>query len=218
MRTLHVTHVFHQPQDRHVHHFGHANGLFHDHPHQFLGRGHHDDAVHRQRLKYCQGHISGSRRHVDEHIIHLSPGHILPELLQRAGDHRTSPDYRIVFLFHQQVHGHHLDAGGGLCRIQPLFISPQIVIIYPEHLRNAGACNIRIQDTHTVSLSLHGHRTDARYQGFTHAALTADHGDHFFYMAARIRRHQKALFFLLFTCFTAAAAVTCTLTHNSPHF
>ena len=56
------------------------------------GAGHDDDAVHRQGLEHVQGYVAGSGRHIHEHIVHVLPQHVAPELLHHAADDRAAPD------------------------------------------------------------------------------------------------------------------------------
>ena len=53
-----------------------------------LGAGHNDDAIHWQRLKHVQRHVAGAGRHIHEHIIHIVPQGVAPELLHPAADDR----------------------------------------------------------------------------------------------------------------------------------
>lgn len=112
-----VAHVLHNAHNRDVHQFRHLAGFFYNHRNQVLRGGDNDDAVYRQRLKDGQRNIAGSRRHVDEHIVHSAPDNIAPELFDGAGDDRASPDDRVVGVLQQEVDRHDLGALGGQARI-----------------------------------------------------------------------------------------------------
>ena len=89
-------------------------GFSHHHLHQGLGSGDHDGPIHGQGLVDRQGHVAGSRRHINEQDIQFSPGHVGPELGDRTRQDRAAPDDRLVLVFEQEVNGHDLDPHGGL--------------------------------------------------------------------------------------------------------
>ena len=95
VRALQIGVVLNEAQHRNVHHVGHLHSFGNDHRHQILGGGNNDHTVDGQALEYSQGHVAGSGRHIYEHIVHVFPDHIGPELLHRAGDDRAAPHNRI---------------------------------------------------------------------------------------------------------------------------
>ena len=99
VRTFHVTHIFDDTNDRNIHHLCHFDSFSYDHRYQFLWGGYNDDAVNRDGLEYSQRNITGSRRHIDKHIIDIFPHYILPKLFHRAGNDRTTPNNRICSIF-----------------------------------------------------------------------------------------------------------------------
>ena len=51
-----------------------------DHGNQVLGGGDHDHPVHGEGLEDGEGHVAGAGGHVHEHIVHVAPDDLLPEL------------------------------------------------------------------------------------------------------------------------------------------
>ena len=90
-----VTHVLHDTKDGNIHGSGHFHRLFHNHGNQFLGAGHDDDAVQLDGLHHRQRNITGSRRHIDEHIVNVVPDEVMPELLDHAADDGSTPNNRV---------------------------------------------------------------------------------------------------------------------------
>src|SRR5699024_12559272 len=78
-----------------------------------------------------------------------------PELFHHTGDHRPSPDYRLVLTRQQQIDGHHFDSVGRFRRLDALVIHP-CSSVKAVHPGNGGSGNIRVQDSHPVSHRCHG--------------------------------------------------------------
>lgn len=122
------------------------NGFAYDHGHQFLRGGHGDDAVHGQTLEHGQQHIAGSRGHVDEHIIDVSPVHFIEELPNRIGDNRSAPCDGHIFFGQHQVRADDFDAALRLGGHDAVGIGRK-GICYPEGFGNGGAGHVGIQDS-----------------------------------------------------------------------
>ena len=142
---LEAGHVLHQTQHRHVHHLRHAGGLFDDHLHQLLRRGDEDDPVHRQGLEEGEGHIARSRRHVHEHIVHIAPHDVRPELLDRAGDDRAAPDHGVGLVFQEQVEADDADARLALGGDDAVVRAHQLGVDV-ERLGDGGAGDVGVED------------------------------------------------------------------------
>ena len=61
-----------------------------------LGGGDDDRAGHRHVLAEGQGHVTGPRGQVDDHIVELPPEHVADELFERFLQERTPPDDGLV--------------------------------------------------------------------------------------------------------------------------
>ena len=193
----------------------HLHGLLHHHGYQVLGAGHNDDAIHRQRLKHVQRHVAGAGRHIHEHIIHIVPQGITPELLHHAADDRPAPDDRVRLVLQQQVHGHQLDAGGGghghdgvALRHGPAMDA--------EGLGDGGAGDVRVQNGGAIALPPQRHRQLAGDHGLAYAALAGHHAVDPTYAAAGAEGlFLKYVYFLaLAAAFAAGAAIMGAIAHN----
>ena len=111
VRAHEVRHVLHDAKNRHIHHLRHVDGFLHDQGHQILRRRDDDNPGHRDALEQRERDIAGPRRAVREEIVRLSPDRLGPELADRTGDDRSSPEDRIRIVFEQIVHRDYLDAG-----------------------------------------------------------------------------------------------------------
>ena len=152
--TFQVAEILHQTEHRHMHHLRHVVRLFHDHLHEFLRGRHNHDSVYRKRLEHRKRYIAGSRRHIHEQIVHVSPDCLVPELFYHAGNHRSSPDDRCLLVIQQQVDRHDLDTVLRLHRNHSIVRSVYLSM-NSEHLRNRRTGNIRIHDAYLVSGAVH---------------------------------------------------------------
>ena len=109
--TLIVGHILNDANNGDVHEGRHVDSLLHYHRNEILRSGYDNDAVDGQGLEHGQRHISGSRRHINKHIVDIVPDHIGPELLYGACYDRTTPDNGIGIVFKQEIDAHKLDPG-----------------------------------------------------------------------------------------------------------
>ena len=160
VRAGEIAHILDEAENRHIHQSSHLDRLFHDHRDQILRTGHNDDPVYRQGLKNGQRDISGSRRHIDEHIVHITPDNIRPELGHGPGNHRAAPDDGIGLVLEQQVDRHDLDTGAGLNRQDPQLIADRTGL-EAEHLGNGRAGDIGVQHGDVMPAAAHLDRQHA---------------------------------------------------------
>ena len=121
--------------------------------------------------------VTGSRRHIDDHVVDILPNNVSPELFYRAGDHRTSPDDRIIGILQKKVDGHGLDAGLTLDR-EDLGICANGMLCDAECLWNGWTGHIGIHNGCAMSLSLQVDGKHGRDHGLSDTALTADNADY----------------------------------------
>ena len=208
-----IRHVLHETDDVFLHHRGHVDRLFHDHADELLRARHDDHAVHRQRLEHRQRHVARSGRHIDEHIVHIAPVHIRPELVDDARDHRAAPEHRLRFLFEQEVDAHHLDAGVGFERLNAVF-ALEAVAVDVERLRNGGAGDVGVENGGLVAKLVHGHGQHGGHGRFADAALAGDDGDDLFHLRVFVGFGKQALLLAVRTAFAAARTVAAASAHN----
>ena len=219
VRAAEVAVVLHQTQHRHLHHIGHAHGLADDHGNQLLRRGDDDHAVDGQGLKHRQRHIARSGRHIDEHIVHVLPDDVRPELLDRARDDRPAPQHGVAGVVQQQVDGHDLDAGLADGRMQAAFLRPR-TLLHAEGLRDGRAGDVRVQDRGPQAAALHLSSQHGRDRALADAALAGHDGNDLFDLRPFIQLCKQTLLLALSAAFAAACTVAAAiLTHgNSPLF
>ena len=174
-----IAHVLDDAEHGHLHHLGHIHGLGHDHADQFLRACHDHDAVYGQTLEDGQGHIAGSRRHVHKQEIDVLPDHIGPELLHRTGDDRAAPDDGVLFVLHQQVDAHHVDAHPALDGPAALLVGHGPAMD-AEQLRDGRAGDVGVEDAAVVAAACHGAGQQGAGHALAHAALAGHHANHFF--------------------------------------
>jgi len=180
-----VAHVLHDAQHGHLHHLGHVHGLGHDHAHQLLGACHHHDAVHGQALEHGQGHVTGARGHVHEQEIHVLPDHVGPELLDRPGNDRAAPHHGVLFVFHQQVDAHHVNAHAALDGPAALVVGHGAAMD-AEQLGDGRAGDVGVQDAAVVAAAGHGTGQQGAGHALAHAALAGHHADDLLDAAVRV--------------------------------
>ena len=211
VRAYQIAVVFHNTQHIDFHHLCHLISFTYNHLYQIL-RGRYDhDTFYRQRLEYCQRYITGSRRHIYEQIVQISPDHIGPELFYHICQNRSSPDDRFVFSRKQQVYRHYLNAVFCLDRIDT-GIYCLCRALDTIHLRDGGSCDIRIQDTYFVTFLYHSICQRCGNEGFTNAAFSADDANHMFYVGLAVHLFQHTLGLFAWTSFTAFFAAGCVAT------
>ena len=132
-------------------------------------------------MEHRQWNVAGSRGHVNDHAVELAPVNILPELLDNAGDDRTSPDDRSVIGFKHQVDAHELDVVGGSDREQ-FGIIPIGFLMNTKHMGNGWTGDIRIHDADTQAKTTEhdGKLTGDKRLAYT--AFSADDADHLFHL------------------------------------
>ena len=161
-----------------MHHVGHVDGLVHDHADELLRRRDDDHARHRQGLEHRQRHIARSGRHIDEHIVHVVPLDVGPELGHGTGDDRAAPDDGVGLVREQEVDGHDLDAGAGAVGIQEV-LAAHGAAVDAEGLRDRGARDIGIEHGRLMAAALHLAGEQARHEALADAALTGHDRDDF---------------------------------------
>src|SRR5262249_62036891 len=116
--------------------------------------------------------------------IELAPVGIAVELLDRARDHRATPDHGVGALRQEHIHGHDLDA---TCRAQRLDALRSLLggAAHAELLGNARSSDVAVQDANLQTLALKRDGDQARDQRLTYTALAAHHGDNVTDLAAR---------------------------------
>ena len=177
-----IGHIFYQSHHGNVHQFRHTHRFAYDHRHQFLRRGDHYDSVHGNGLEHRKGDIPCAGGAVDEHIVHIFPQHIGPELFHGTRDDGTPPDHRIGFVFQQHIQGHHFDAGFGYCGINAVIIR-QGAVFDAETFGDGRTGDIRIQHGGFITLAGSQHRQQRSDHGLAHAAFAGHHTDDFFNVA-----------------------------------
>ena len=217
VRAFKITEVFHDGKNGHIHHLCHVAGFFHDHAHQFLGRGYYDDAVYRHGLENGQRHVAGSGRHIHQKEIHVAVDHIGPELLDGSGDDGTPPYHRIRFILQQQVDRHDLDSHTAF-HGEYAPVSHEGVTVEPEGFRDRGTGHVGVQDGHLFTGPAEGHGQKGGDHGFSHASLAADDADYFFnvtFLVGRLLEGGRIL--PLAAAGGAAAAVMIAICHLYIH-
>ena len=153
-----------------MHHVGHVDGLIDDHADELL-RGRDDDhARHGQGLEHRQRHVARSGRHVDEHIVHVVPLDVGPELGHGAGDDRATPDDGVGLVREQEVDGHDLDAGAGAVGIQEV-LAAHGAAVDAEGLRDGRAGDVGIEHGRLMAAALHLAGEQTRHEALANAAL-----------------------------------------------
>ena len=132
------------------------------------------------------GGISTSRK------VQFAPDYIRPELFYHVGNHRPSPDHRLLRIRHQQVQGHHLHIISRQLRQDP-FLRSLGRAGKAVHFGNGRTGDIRVQNPHPVSLLCQKVCQGSGYHGFSHAPLAADHADHMLHLGVGVGFHLKAL-------------------------
>ena len=103
VRAENIAHVLDQSEHRDVHHLCHVESLFDYHCDKIL-RGRDDNySVDGQALENGQRHIAGSGRHINEHVVDITPDDLRPELLNNSGNDRSAPDDRRILFFEQEI-------------------------------------------------------------------------------------------------------------------
>ena len=80
VRAFDVGHVLDEPEHCYLHHLRHPHGFAHDHLDEVLGGGDDDDALNREGLEDGQRDVTGSRRHIHEQEVNITPVALSPEL------------------------------------------------------------------------------------------------------------------------------------------
>ena len=200
-----VGHILNDAEHGHVHHVGHVDGLVDDHADKLLRRRDDDHARHRQGLEHRQRHVARSGRHVDEHIVHILPLDVGPELGHGARDDRAAPDDGVGLVREQEVDGHDLDAGAGAVGIQEIFAAHGAAVD-AERLRDRGAGDIGIEHGSLMAAALHLAGEQARHEALADAALAGDDRDDLVNTGARTQRLLQGLSCVL-AVFAAGRAV-----------
>ena len=123
-----------------------------------------------------KGHVTGTRRHIHKHIVHIAPDDIGPELLHRAGDDGASPDHRVGLVLGEEIEAHELHAplaDGGV----DAQLAAGSVLMDAKGGGDAGAGDVGVQHRHLSAPLGHGGGQGAGDGGLAHAPLAADDGD-----------------------------------------
>mmetsp|Transcript_28967 Transcript_28967/g.55477 ORF Transcript_28967/g.55477 Transcript_28967/m.55477 type:complete len:221 (+) Transcript_28967:990-1652(+) len=133
-------------------------------------RGRDDNrSIHGCLLRQRHLHVTRARRKVHDQHIQRAPLHLRHHLLQRAHQHRTTPDHRLILVRHQ-ADGHHRDAVVAH-RQDRLAVRRGRTTGHPEHSRLRWAVNVRIQKADAPPLLRQCAGDVGRYGGFAYAAL-----------------------------------------------
>ena len=97
--------------------------------------------------------VTGSWRRIQDEIIQIAPVGIPNQLLQRVACHSSSPESRLVWLHEetnaQDFHAILLD---GFDQVAPVdFFAVGTFLLNLEHLRNAWAEDVAVQQTYPVA-------------------------------------------------------------------
>ena len=214
--TFEVGHIFHDTQNGHIHHFRHFYSLIHNHANQLLRRSYNNNAVNRDRLENSQRNIPCAGWHINEHIVHIPPDNILPELLYGFRNNRPSPDYRICIIIQQKINRHHLNALFGFAGQNPHLCAIRL-FCHTKCLGDGRACDIRIQNSCFFAPSVCQNRHSRGYHGFPNAAFPADNSNHLFDFAVFIGGYQKIRRFSAAAVGRAVAAVVRTIFTHQIH-
>jgi hypothetical protein len=85
--------IFNESENLYIHKLCHINSLFNDHRNKLLRTANDDNPIKRKALENGERYIARSGRHINEHIVHLIPNDLAPELLNSSCDYGTSPYY-----------------------------------------------------------------------------------------------------------------------------
>jgi len=103
-----------------------------------------------ERLKRGQRRVPRPRGQVHDEVVEVAPDNVGPELLDRRGHERASPDDGVVRPVEQEIQGHHPDTGRALrweeAKPDVLRLPPD-----PEELRDARPGDVGVQDAHAVA-------------------------------------------------------------------
>ena len=166
-----------------VHQARHIHRLLNDHRNQLLRAADNDDSVKRKALENGKRNVSGSGRHIDEHIVHLVPDHVRPELLYRTRDNGAAPDHGLCLIIHEQVKAHNLYTRLGLRGEHTEVAALNAPGLKTECLGNRGTRNIRVEYGSLITAPLHGNRQHRGDEGLSNASLSADNANNLFYVA-----------------------------------
>ena len=117
--------------------------------------------------------LTESAAQIDEHVVHIAPAHVRPELLDRAADDRAAPDDGIRLVGQQQIDGHDLNALGRLSG-EHTVVTAHDLLVQAKGSGDGRAGDICIENGCFVPQLLHGdgqHRRDGR---FADAAFAGD--------------------------------------------
>ena len=207
-----AAHVLDDAEHRYLHHIRHVHGLRDDHPYKILRRRDDYYPAYRQGLEHRQRHIARSGRHIDEHIVHVRPHHVRPELRDRARNDRAAPHNRLRLILEDEVDGH--DLYPGVRRDgDKVLLSAGRVLVDAEGLRYRRACDVRVEHRAVVAAALHLGGHQARDKGLSDAALAADDGNDFLYARTLVKRFEKALRLAGSAGFSAGGAIMCAFAH-----
>ncbi len=105
MRTQKVRHVLDDADHRHFEFLEHLDAFDHIRERDILRRRDDHAAGERDGLRQRQLHIAGAGRQINHEVIEIAPIHIGEKLANRAMQHRTAPDHRLLRR-NQETHGH----------------------------------------------------------------------------------------------------------------
>ena len=166
--------------------------------------------------------------------VNVVPDHLLPELLDRTGNHGAAPHNGGFLIFQQQVDGHDLDAGVAFHRVDAV-LGAHGRAMNAEQFGDGRAGNVSIQHADLVAFAAHGNSHHGAGHAFANAALAGNNADHFFDVAFCVRRFMLrrtagtvsvAVAAIVGTCFThvgiapficaGRGAATAPFRHRSP--
>ena len=99
--SLTTKHVLHDAENRHFHFLEHLQALARIEQGNVLRRGDDHRTGYRHLLGKGKLDITGARWHVDDQIVEILPTGLVQQLVQRGGDHRSTPNHGGLFVdFH----------------------------------------------------------------------------------------------------------------------
>ena len=164
-----------------------------------LRRRHYDGPFHRDVVDQGDVDVSGSRRHIHEEEVKLSPAHLQDHLLEGVASHRTSPDkslFRIGEIADRHpFHTVFLDREEYFLVFRNL-LGSRYFLLGAGHKGNRRSINIGVCEAHFVSEPGEGDRQVDGHGGFTHTALAGCYSDDMADVAYLFHSEVEARFLL----------------------
>jgi hypothetical protein len=150
-------HVFHHAQHRDRDLLEHAQALAGVEQRDVLRRGDDHGAAHRDALRERELDVAGAGRHVDDQVVELAPVGVAQQLGERLGDHRATPDHRLLLL-DQESDRDDLDAVSLERLDAPTVATDGPLALQAHHARLAGAVDVGVEQADLGALERQGQR------------------------------------------------------------